>query len=61
MAIIDIFSNFGTIHINGIYSIIYFLTNNIFFFVVILSIYYLIKLDMEYSSEDFVNDERSVI
>lgn len=57
----EILANFGIIHANALYSILYFLMNNALFFVVIVAICYLIKLDIEYGNEDYVNDERSVI
>ena len=57
----EILANFGVVHANAFYSILYFLMNNMFFFVVIAAIVYLVKLDLEYGSEDFVQDERSII
>lgn len=56
-----ILSNFGVIQTNAFYSILYFLMNNVAFFVVIIAIGYLIKLDIDYGNEDYVHDERSVI
>lgn len=57
----EILANFGIVHANALYSILYFLMNNMFFFVVIIAMAYLIKLDIEYGNEDFVQDERSII
>lgn len=55
-----ILENFGVVHLNALYSVLYFLMNNAFFFVVIVAIGYLIKLDLEYDNEEFVQDERTV-
>lgn len=56
-----IFQNFGVINANAFYSILYFLTNNILFFVVILAIIYIVYIELKEENDNFVYDERNII
>lgn len=53
--------NFAAINANAFYSILYFLKNNILFFLVIVAIVYIVYVEMKEKSDDFIDDERSII
>lgn len=57
----NFFNNFLIFNINGINGIIYFLKNNIIFFLVLSCIFYMIYLELQIQSYDFVDDERRII
>ena len=56
-----ILENFGEIKANAFYSILYFLQNNLLFFIVIVAIVYIVYIELKEESDDFVYDERNVI
>jgi hypothetical protein len=56
-----IFQHFGAINANAFYSILYFLKNNVLFFVVLIAIAYIIYIEIKEENDNFVFDERSVI
>lgn len=56
-----ILENFGAINANAFYSILYFLQNNLLFFIVIVAIVYIVYIELKEESDDFVYDERNVI
>lgn len=60
-AIKNFFMNFLIFNINGINSIIYFLKNNIIFFLVLACIFYMIYLELQNQSYEYVDDERRII
>lgn len=61
MEIGNFLTNFGAINVNAFYSILYFLKNNILFFIVIIAIGYIMYIEIKEKSDEFVDDERMVI
>jgi hypothetical protein len=61
MRISTFFSNFGAINANALYSILYFLKNNILFFIVILAIVYIVYIEIKEKSDEYIDDERDII
>ena len=52
---------FGIVQVNAIYSILYFLENNILFFFTIFAISFLIFAELKANNDEYVYDNRRVI
>lgn len=57
----NFFHSFWIFHINGFYSILYFLKNNFLFIFVLFAIGYLLWQELNIKNNDLVDDERRII
>jgi|LSQX01.2.fsa_nt_gb hypothetical protein len=60
MNIANLLRSFGVFHVNALHAIMYFIKYNVFFIVVVCSLFYLFVQELKVLNLNYVNDDRRI-